>query len=237
MTAHLYSGKIDWEEIYTVFHSPSKIAEHIIRKLDCNDHPLVFSGFAETAACLANLIPVTFVDLSPSVTARTIQNFSTLSRILTGDVTQLMSSYPTDNVVIACRISAYWGSEEFDRFTKSLRSFPRKKVLIDFFDRDVVQPGQRVLFESPIGGGEWVFLGFEDIEGDMPLISKAKLNFSYSIRDNSFSYEGDRSFFRKENIEQWCKAKLSEYRIKISSPLLDSDPSFTLSLTHDRLHS
>lgn len=233
MTVQLYAGTIDWEKVYSAFHSPFRIAERIIYELDGDNRPVVFSGFAETAAYLASQMPVTFIDLSPSVTTRASELFSALNAIRTGDVTHFISSYPNSNVVIACRISAYWGSEEFDRLSKSLRKFPRKKVLIDFFDRDVVEPGQRITFESSEGNGEWTFLDINDCESTIPPISKAKLSVCYSLRDNPFSYEGDRSFFRKDDIEKWCRVTLPEYKARICAPLMDTDPSFTLDLAND----
>ena len=92
MTAQLYSGTIDWEKIYSALHSPIRVAERISCELDGNNHPLVFSGFAETAAYLANQMPVTFIDLSPSVATRASERFSALTAVHTGDVTQFISS-------------------------------------------------------------------------------------------------------------------------------------------------
>jgi len=231
MTAQLYSGTFDWEKIYSAFHSPIRIAERISCELDGNNHPLIFSGFAETAAHLASQMPVTFIDLSPSVATCASERYSGLNAVRTGDVTQFISSSSADTVVIVCRISAYWGGEEFDRLAKSLRKFPRRQIIIDFFDRDVVEPGQTISFESSEGNGKWIYLDFKESEGSAPPISKARLDISYSLQDDSVSYEGYRSFFRKVDIEQWCKRTLPEYRVKICAALMDSDPSFTLKLT------
>jgi hypothetical protein len=70
MSSEIYSGAIDWDKVYRAFHHPSRIAECILAELNGSADSVVFSGFAETASFLADKLPVTFVDYSPSVTAR-----------------------------------------------------------------------------------------------------------------------------------------------------------------------
>ena len=69
MSSEIYSGAIDWDKVYRAFHYPSRIAECILAELNGSADSVVFSGFAETASFLADKLPVTFVDYSPSVTA------------------------------------------------------------------------------------------------------------------------------------------------------------------------
>ena len=199
MNTDLYSGAIDWDRIYSTFHNPLQIAKRVQEELGWTKNAVVFSGFQETAAILANDLPVTFVDHSPSVTDRAREQYPGLQKSCTGDVTQLVASLPAPNVVIACRISAYWDSaEHFEQLANSLRTFPRERILIDFFDRDLVEPGEKLTFESEDGVGDWVFLEIEESNGMVPSFCRAKLKVSYSLCGLSFSYEGHRSFFRKD---------------------------------------
>src|SRR6266478_4183023 len=130
MSSEIYSGAIDWDKVYRAFHYPSRVAERILADLNGSADSVVFSGFAETAAFLADKLPVTFVDDSPSVTARARERYPKLGGVLTGDVTQLLALLPATHVAIACRISAYWNStEQFQRLANSGRSmFPEYDV-------------------------------------------------------------------------------------------------------------
>lgn len=231
MIDDLYSGAIDWNRIYSTFHDPFLVANRVQEELDGSNTLVVFSGFQQTAYHLANQRPVTFVDYSSSITDHAKKQYPQLHEVHTGDITKLAALLPVPNIVIACRISAYWDAPEyFERLADSLLSFPRERVLIDFFDRDLVKPGQSLTFESEGGVGDWVFLDFEESNGKEPSICKAKLKVSYSLIDHSFSYEGYRSFFRKDEILCWGQLKLSDYSVTLGEPLLDNDPSFSLKL-------
>src|SRR6266478_2043185 len=155
MSSEIYSGAIDWDKVYRAFHYPSRVAERILADLNGSADSVVFSGFAETAAFLADKLPVTFVDDSPSVTARARERYPKLGEVLTGDVTQLLALLPATNVAIACRISAYWNStEQFQRLANSVLAFTRERILIDFFDRDLVESGHSIAFNSVDGTGK-----------------------------------------------------------------------------------
>src|SRR5260370_12237233 len=156
MSSEIYSGAIDWDKVYRAFHHPSRIAECILAELNGSADSVVFSGFAETASFLADKLPVTFVDYSPSVTARARERYPKLGEVLTGDVTQLLALLPATSVAIACRISAYWNStEQFRRLASSVLAFTRERILIDFFDRDLVESGHSIAFNSVDGTGKW----------------------------------------------------------------------------------
>jgi hypothetical protein len=148
----------------------------------------VFAGFAETASVLADRLPVTFVDHSPSVTARARERYPKLGEVLTGDVTQLLALLPATRVAIACRISAYWNStEQFRRLANSVLAFTRERILIDFFDRDLVEPGHSIAFNSGDGTGEWRFRDFKESVGVTPPFSTA-VEIGKSLLDSDPSF-------------------------------------------------
>jgi len=77
------------------------------------------------------------------------ERYPKLGEVLTGDVTQLLALLPATNAAIACRISAYWNStEQFQRLANSVLAFSRERILIDFFDRDLVESGHSIAFNS-----------------------------------------------------------------------------------------
>lgn len=235
MNSDLYSGAIDWDKIYHTFHNPKQIAKRIQEELGGTNKPVAFSGFQETASFLANDLPVTFVDHSPSVTDRAREQYRGLRKVFTGDVTQLVASLPASNIVIACRISAYWDSaDDFEQLANSLLAFPREQILIDFFDRALIESGQKLTFETVDSVGDWVFLDIEELNWTEPSFCKVKLKVSYSLCGHSFSYEGHRSFFRKDVILRWSHAKFPDYDVTIGESLLDSDPSFLLKLVRKK---
>ncbi len=235
MSTDLYSGAIDWDKIYRVFHHPLQIARRVREQLGRTGGPVVFSGFQEVASILAQDLPLTFVDLSPAVTERARKQNPALHAVCTGDVTQMVASLAAANVVIACRISAYWDSaEHFEQLANSLLAHRRERIVIDFFDRDLVEPGQKLTFESGDNFGEWVFLEVEESHGVAPSFSRAKLKVSYSLSGQSFSYEGHRSFFKKDVILRWSQSVFPDYDLTLGGALLDSDPSFSLKLVQKR---
>jgi len=232
MSLDLYSGAIDWERIYRTFHNPSQVAAHIHRELSGTKSPVIFCGFQETASLLANELSVTFVDYSPAITTHARERYPGLREVLTGDVTWLVGTLPHPNVVIACRISAYWDSAAyFERLSRSLQAFPRDLVLIDFFDLDQVEPGQEFVFESGDGGGDWVILDVGAPTKREPPVCQVRVKVSYSFDDHSFSYVGVRSFFRKAVLLRWCQLNFPEYDVMLGHPSLDRDPSFSLKLS------
>lgn len=231
MSTNLYAGAIDWDRIYRTFHDPLQIANRVQAELGRTKKSVVFSGFQETASFLANDLPVTFIDHSPTVTGRAREHYPGLHAVCTGDVTKLAASIPAPNVVIACRISAYWDSaEHFEQLGNSLLTYPRERILIDFFDRDLVEAGQRLTFESGDDCGEWILLDIEESTEMEPSFFMAKLKVSYSLNGHSFSYEGYRSFYKKKSLLCWSQARFQDYDVSIGDSLLDSDPSFLLKL-------
>jgi len=231
MNKDLYSGDIDWERIYRTFHDPFQTAKRIKNELGDTRMPIVFSGFPESASYLAHDMPVTFVDHSSSITDNAKRCYRHINGFQVGDITQLIATLPVTRIVIACRVSAYWDSSEyFERLATSLLSFPRELVLIDFFDRDLVEIGGRLNFESRDEFGEWSYLGLEEVNVTEPSPSELKIKVSYSLNDHSFSYEGYRSCFRKSDILRWARSKFTDCNVMLGEPLMVCDPSFTLKL-------
>lgn len=234
MTDDLYSGEIDWGRIYNVFHDPSQISNRIQKELGSKNVPIVFSGFLETASHLANKMHVTFVDYAPSITDAA-KNLAKIHEIHTGDISEQIGILPVPHIVISCRISAYWDSPEYFKcLSTSLLSFPREIVLIDFFDRDLVTPGEKLCFENKSDIGSWDFLDFEEIDVGALSFFKSKMRVSYSFSDHDFSYEGYRSFFSKTTISRWARSIFTDYEVVIGEPLVDHDPSFLLKLVRKK---
>lgn len=235
MSAGLYTGDIDWERIYRAFHAPGRVAVRIRRELPESAIPTIFSGFQETAARLANDLPLTFVDYASAITTRARARYPGLRSVLTGDVTRVVATLPDPNVVIACRISAYWdGPEYLQRLARSLQAFPRDCVLIDFFDLERVTPGRRFVFDAADGRGEWDVLELAPPAGKEPAFSRVKMRVSYAFDDHGFSYVGVRAFFHQQAIWRWSERNFPEYEVALGPPLLDRDPGFSLKLTRKR---
>lgn len=233
MNEDLYSGAIDWDRIYRTFHNPFQIAIRVQQELGATDKHLIFSGFQETASYLAKKMPVTFVDNSPSITNKAKKQYRELYDVRTGDVTQIIEQIAAPSIVIACRISAYWDSiDYFERLAASLRVQPRETVLIDFFDRALVKSGKEFNFKSDGGVGDWTIIDFKDQKKKDLSVCNVKLKVSYSLYGHSFSYEGYRSFFRKQNLFNWFNLKFPNYKVTLGVSLIAQDPSFSLKLTH-----
>ncbi len=176
---------------------------------------------------------MTFVDRSPSITNKAKKQYIDLYDVRTGDVTQIIEQVNAPYIAIICRISAYWDSiGYFERIAASLLEQARDNVLIDFFDRALVETGQRFIFESDGGIGDWTIKDFEEQKTKDLSFCNVKLKVSYSLYGHSFCYEWYRSFFEKENLFNWFNSKLPDYKISLGGSLIDQDPSFSLKLTH-----
>lgn len=228
-----YSESIDWDEIYSAFHDPKSVADRISAELDDVSAPLIFCGFPAVASYLAAESPVQFVDYSPVITARSRERFPNIQQIVNGEITDVLKDNATQNVVIACRLSAFWQSQKaFDQLASALLASPRKQVLIDFFDRDAVCTGQSINYEAASDTGAWNLESFDKIPQSNPLIEIANISVCYAVGSTHFSYEARRAFFKKPAIKSWFKGNLADYSTVIADPLLNHDPSFLLKLTH-----
>ncbi|MCP3664526.1 MAG: hypothetical protein GY696_18890 [Gammaproteobacteria bacterium] len=88
---------------------------------------------------MADIMPLTFVNFSKPITDTATTSHEKTKGIYTGDITEIAGVLPISRIVIACRISAYWDSPiYFEPLADSLLSFPREIILIDFFNRDLV---------------------------------------------------------------------------------------------------
>lgn len=234
MTTDLYSGAIDWDRIYRTFHSPAHIATRVQEALGGSRQPVIFSGFKETAGHLAAQMPVTFVDYSPVIAEEAKAQYPQLHDVQVGDVTQRLACLPAPNIVIACRISAYWEAiDYFERLVKGVRAHTREHVLVDFFDRALVEAGQRFTFNAEENTGAWWCLSLEEQQENGLSVSHATFNVSYDLGDHRVSYQGSRCFYGKENVLQWFRSQLPEYEITLEAPLVENDPSFLLRLIHN----
>ena len=226
-----YSGSIDWDQVYSAFHDPRGIADRIDRALGDCASSVLFSGFPEVASCLARERPLRFVDHSPVVCTRTQERYPEIRCVTEGEITKVLANDSAQIVVIACRVSAFWQSPQmFVDLVFGLLSHPRKKVLIDFFDRDAVSEGEMVAFGSAAGRGMWQFQAIRKVLFSVPPIYRASMNVSYEMGTTQLGYRACRAYFRSVEVETWFKERFPEYSTTVSCPLLDGDPSFLIKL-------
>ncbi len=216
-----YSEDIDWDVIYRTFHNPKDIAERIAFELIDHKAPVIFCGFPETAAYLATATDVQFVDSSPVVIKRTEQRYPAIQTVTEGDISNILNDTPTKNVVISCRLSAFWQSEKaFEELASAILAHPRDQVLVDFFDRDAVYEGMHIYYhaeaetadsdndaekgkveeeekekekENKQQSGDWDFKQFDENQSNNPSIQIANIDVSYFI-----DHDGDNINFSYE---------------------------------------
>lgn len=232
MTPDLYDGSIDWDAIYRTFHSPVQIAERIRKELGEDCGRVLFSGFLESASLLAKDCSLVFVDSSSTITVRAQEKHPSIGHVYRGDVTEIVGDCEAENVVIACRISAYWDDESFFmRLVESIKKYPRNLVLIDFFDREQVALQSQLSFANYKETGLWKVLSIEDAgQNDFPL-SRVNMKVSYEMYQQQVEYEGCRSFFRKKDLLGWFEEVLPLYTVTAKAPLLVNDPGFVLKIS------
>ena len=213
-----YSEDIDWDVIYRTFHNPKDIAERIAFELIEHQAPMIFCGFPETAAYLATAADVQFVDASPIVTKRTEQRYPDIQRVTEGNISNILKDSSTKNVVISCRLSAFWQTEQaFEELASAILAHPREQILIDFFDRDAVFEGMHIYLHADVEAadadknekpnveekvvkeektqpsGDWDFKQFDESQSNNPPIQIANIDVSYFI-DNDNSNNNDINF-------------------------------------------
>ncbi len=229
MTAEIYSGTVDWNLIYRCFHSPEDIATRIQNYFPNHNSEILFAGFPETASLLCEYgYSIKFLEFSPQMAHIAQTAFPNLS-VQTGDILEILKHDKSIDITIVCRISAYWQSiEDLLLLVKSLQQFPRRRILIDFYDRELVSPGKQINFSRNNGHGYWKFIDLEDDTNSEVTISKAKMEVEYSIGELNFQYPATRSFFRKENLLKFFKGHFFQATLHSAESLLTNDPSFTI---------
>ncbi len=187
-----YSDDIDWDVIYRTFHNPKDIAERIAFELETLKAPMVFCGFPEVAAYLATEAEVEFVDVSSVIIERTQERYPDIQHITTGEISEILKHNPTKNIVISCRLSAFWQSQQaFEELASAILARPRDQVLIDFFDRDAVYQGMHIYYHNDSEQnetGDWDFKQFDVIPSKNPSIQIANINVSYFVNDTVERY-------------------------------------------------
>ena len=235
-----YSEDIDWDVIYHTFHNPKDIAERIAFELTNHEAPVIFCGFPEAAAYLATATELEFVDSSPVIIKRTKQRYPDIKRITKGNISDILKESSTKNVVISCRLSAFWQTEQaFKELTSTILAHPRDQILIDFFDREAVFEGMHIYYqedETKRNTGDWDFKHFDQISSKNPEFQIANVDISYKItatdkgNDIDFAYETRRTFFTKMAILNWCTKVFPDYETTLATALLEGDPSFLVKL-------
>ncbi len=218
-----YSEKIDWDIIYNTFHNPKEIAERILFELETLKAPMVFCGSPEVAAYLATEAKVVFVDVSSVITARTHERYPDIQHITEGEISEVLKENRTRNIVISCRLSAFWQTQQaFEDLASAILAHPRDQILIDFFDRDAVYEGMHIYYhtetetavadnkekadvnekvvevekeiEKQQQSGDWDFKQFDESQSNNPSIQIANIDVSYFIKNIVSDDAGDVDF-------------------------------------------
>lgn len=226
-----YSENIDWDKVYSAFHESKRIAARIRDELGHFDVPLIFCGFPEVASHLSAHSKILFVDNSPTITARSRTRYPNIDKVSNEDIFKVLKGNHSDQVVISCRLSAFWqSSEAFEELAESILAHPRKQVLIDFFDHELIKDVDKINFKSDAGKGSWCLKPSDEHHSNNPPIHLVRMDIAYELDGLSFSYETCRAFFQKAAIEAWCNSAFKEYTVSLTASLLFDDPSFTIKM-------
>ena len=227
----VYSGKVDWNEIYRRFHPPREIAKRLAEyfpRVECSK--LVMCGFAEVALEMQNLgYQISYVEYSREMTEAARFRYPGLQSIIHEDILSFLQDDTSTDLALVCRISAYWQSKsDFERLLRGVESSPRRRILIDFYDRDAVKEGTHRYFQVEGGKGSWEFLSFSEHSNSSPRIEIAKMNVEYSFGEDALQYIAYRSHLRRQEIEAFFQKLLPNAQIRIAESLLPGDTSFLL---------
>ena len=231
MTHDDYSGSVNWDAIYSAFHNPAHVAERIKSELlGCSGWTL-YSGFSQVAVDLSFGQLLKFIDSSPDITARARKTQGNINEIITSDACLYAASTRANNLVIACRVSAFWSTpESFKNLLNAIQSHPRKIVLVDFYDSELIAPGMDFTFHAESGMGKWHIENIKESSDSNPITKIVTMRVSYSLHDVEFCYTTRRCFFDKRDIKDWVSINLPEYKMEFKPSLFECDPSFLLKL-------
>ncbi|NDY71986.1 hypothetical protein DO021_10715 [Desulfobacter hydrogenophilus] len=228
-----YLGSVNWNCIYRAFHNPFYISQKIKAELKGSSGDILFAGFSDTAIDLSYDRPLTFIDSSPVVTEQLRNKPSPVKDIITSDICSYAASTPATFLLMVCRISAFWNTpEHFEKIVRAITAYPRKLVLIDFYDSSQALPGLNLNFTARRGTGSWYFEEIKESSESYPPFQTVNIKVAYSLPDMNCCYNACRSFFKKSAIKNWAEASLPDYITEIKSSLFESDPSFLLKLCH-----
>lgn len=236
MASDDYSGAIDWDRIYLTCHGADAIAARLAELLGPQDGstnaPVLFAGFAATAARLAETHPVTFVDLSPVVVAQSRARYGALGEVVEADILDALERSDAPDVIISGRLSAFWDDpDHFETLALALCAAPRRRVVIDFFDRACAVSGQTVTFGGGAARGQWRFLRTHRHADGPPSVCRVDHAIRYDLGEDLIESEAQRSFFDASQIALWARARLPGLSVHLHPPLFEGDPSFALVLS------
>ncbi len=226
-----YSGAVDWNLIYAHCHHAACSAERIAARLGAA-RPLLFAGFPETAARLGANRPVTFVDMSPAVLDMARRDFPELTSLVCGDVFETLETSAADDIALTGRLTAFWDAASVERFARVLEQQRPARVLVDFFDREAVAPGQVLAFGAGAVTGRWQVVETSAPETNTrPRVSRVRLALAYEWESGGLRSETRRSFFDSGDLSDWLTARLPGYAVEPQEALIPGDPSFAVLLT------
>ncbi|MDV7142293.1 hypothetical protein R3X27_06330 [Tropicimonas sp. TH_r6] len=226
-----YSGAVDWNLIYAQCHEAVRSAERIAACLD-PPRPLLFAGFPETAACLAANRPVTFVDISPAILDMARRDFPGLTSLVCADVFETLETVAPVDVAVTGRLTAFWDAESVERFARALERRRPARVLVDFFDREAVAPGQTLAFGGGAVTGQWrIADAVAPKASARPKVSRLQLALAYDWDSGAVRSETRRSFFDANDLSGWLAERLPGYDVQRHDALIAGDPSFAFLLT------
>lgn len=225
----LYSGNIDWNEVYRNIYPINEITNTIKEYLPKEniDH-IVFSGFSEVAANLSALYPIKYVDYSKFMAERAVIEYPEIDEVIHADILNYLFRSNASIVCITCRISANWqGCRCIDKLIKGIKKYPRKMILIDFFDDFLFENKEEIKIGVPPNQCAWN-IHERILEPSFIVINQ--LNVQHPSHQLIPSYHSTITSFDKEKITDYMQSQLYGYKVFVNEPLIPLDPSFSLSI-------
>ena len=236
MTRTSYSGDIDWNRVYRRYYQLDQIEDRLERLLIVPSDVL-FCGFAEIASRLSSRHTVHFMEYSDAVAEAARREFPTIARTSRGNILDAIGLETSPVVMVVCRISAYWQTEDcLQRFFSGIRATSRELVVVDFFDADRLEGG-RVLGNIEFSNIRRLASvpGGMACEEQRPTVLLAQVQGSYPLADDVNAFVETRAFYRQQELVDYANKLLPDYDVSVEPPIVEKDPGFTLVIRRTKL--
>ncbi len=223
----LYNGAMDWNEIYRTWYPLNEITYAIAEYLPQSLYESVlFAGFGQIAEQLSSYYPVHLIEYSAYMVEKAKEQYHSINRITHNDILDYLFISDAEIVCIACRISANWDHPDaLLKLMQAIDSYPRKLILIDFFDSEMIG-GKKVV---DCGRGNLKFHWdieehqLKDVATGMYL---TLWRGEYVLNNVNFPYKARVSTFIKTHLINYMRENLPQYHVRAEKPLIPADPGF-----------
>ncbi len=230
MVRKQYAGQIDWDLVYRRFHQADRLANDIRPLLATIDGRILFAGFPSVASDLSRSHNVHFVDNSSAVIKQALTRYPSIKSTEISNVQSVLSAQAFGCVVLSGRMSAFLlEPQALDLLAKSINSFPRKCIVMDFFDVDTLKHGVPFRFPGAGGGGIW---SPSEVHRWGDLATQVNFNIRYEIDGEHTKFATTYAFFRRDAVVDWARRNFVGYRLSLLPALSPGDPSFAIALTN-----